>query len=63
MCRKFDKKDLFIKRCKDTVNDDRGFIIPLDDEDLTKLVELRKKDLIESKKDKLFINRFREIVS
>ena len=42
VCRKFDDKDLFIKRCKDTANDDRGFILPLDDEDLITLLEYKK---------------------
>jgi hypothetical protein len=41
VCRKIDKKDLFIKRCRDTALDDRGFIIPLDDADLEALVEAR----------------------
>lgn len=42
LCRSFKNKNLFIQRCKDTANDARGFIIALDDQDLTKLVELRK---------------------
>lgn len=42
VCRKFDNKDLFIKRCKDTANDDRGFILPLDDEDLITLLGYKK---------------------
>ncbi|MCY1022830.1 hypothetical protein [Pyxidicoccus sp. MSG2] len=39
VCRRFDDKELFIKRCLDTAHDDRGFIVPLDDEDLRELVE------------------------
>lgn len=39
VCRKLENKNLFIKRCIDTANDDRGFIVPLDDEDLKTLVE------------------------
>jgi hypothetical protein len=42
VCRNFENKDLFYTRCKDTVNDQRGYIIPLDDFDLKELVELRK---------------------
>jgi len=38
VCRHFDDKDLFIARCKDTALDQRGYIIPLDDEDLNTLV-------------------------
>jgi len=39
VCRKLQDKELFIKRCKDTANDERGIIVPLDDEDLKTLVE------------------------
>lgn len=39
VCRQFDDKKRFLKRCKDTALDDRGFIIPLDDDDLRALVE------------------------
>lgn len=44
VCRNFKNKGLFLKRCKDTVNDNRGYIIPLDDSDLRELIELRKND-------------------
>ena len=39
ICRKLDNKDLFIQRCRDTADDDRGFIVPLDDDDLRTIVE------------------------
>jgi hypothetical protein len=39
VCRNFENKALFLKRCKDTANDQRGFIIPLDDDDLRELVK------------------------
>jgi len=39
VCRKLQDKELFIKRCKDTANDERGIIVPIDDEDLKMLVE------------------------
>jgi hypothetical protein len=42
ICRQFENKSLFQQRCIDTANDDRGFIIPLDDSDLAALVEVRK---------------------
>jgi Restriction endonuclease len=44
ICRGFDNKKLFLKRCQDTARDSRGFIIPLDDEDLDELILARKKD-------------------
>jgi hypothetical protein len=40
--RSFDDKAGFMKRCKDTARDDRGFIIPLDDGDLYELNEARR---------------------
>ncbi len=43
MCRSFDDKDLFLKRCHDTASDDRGFIIALDDSDLEVLIQEKKK--------------------
>src|SRR3989338_7180015 len=41
ICRKFENKELFIQRCKDTVQDGRGFIVPLDDSDLKILLSFR----------------------
>lgn len=38
VCRRLVDKELFIQRCRDTATDGRGYIIPLDDEDLVKLV-------------------------
>jgi hypothetical protein len=42
MCRAFADKGLFLKRCRDTAQDHRGFVIPLDDGDLRTLVEARE---------------------
>jgi hypothetical protein len=39
ICRKLDNKDLFMQRCRDTAGDDRGFIVPLDDDDLRIIVQ------------------------
>jgi hypothetical protein len=37
---------LFVKRCKDTAQDGRGFIVALDDGDIKKLLDLRnQKDI------------------
>lgn len=43
VCRTLGNKELFITRCRDTSSDDRGFIIPLDDDDLRALVEEQDK--------------------
>ena len=42
VCREFEDKDLFYKRCKDTCLDDRWFIIALDDADIKKLMLLKR---------------------
>lgn len=42
LCRSFEDKALFLQRCRDTASDQRGFVIPLDDDDLTAMVEARK---------------------
>jgi hypothetical protein len=41
-CRTFKNKAKFIAACRATANDDRGFIIALDDDDLQRLVDARK---------------------
>jgi len=40
--RRFDKKQLFYNRCRDTAQDGRGYILALDDDDLKELVAYRK---------------------
>lgn len=42
VCRNLQNKRLFIKRCKDTAQDGRGFIIVLDDDDIKYLLSLRQ---------------------
>lgn len=39
-CRTFEDRNLFIRRCRDTFQDDRGLIVPLDDERITQLLQL-----------------------
>jgi hypothetical protein len=49
VCRSFDNKALFEQRCRDTRIDDRGYIIALDDADLSALVRYRiDEDLFEN---------------
>jgi hypothetical protein len=55
-------KALCLQRCKDTFHDNRGWILPLDDEDLTALVEHRK-SRSESVEFPLLEERFAELVS
>ncbi|MFB8241308.1 hypothetical protein ACFC58_32710 [Kitasatospora purpeofusca] len=43
--RSFKNKDLFLKRCRDTALDHRGFVIALDDDDLQQLVNDVKRSL------------------
>lgn len=57
--RAYDNKELYIERCKDTAADDRGFIVPIDDEDLALLVEERRQDGLEFS---LFRNRFDALI-
>ncbi len=43
VCRSLENRPVFEKRCRDTAQDQRGFILALDDEDLASLVEARQK--------------------
>lgn len=42
VCRKIANKHLLLKRCRDTARDSRGYIVPLDDDDMLKLISQRK---------------------
>lgn len=42
VCRSFKNKARFIATCRDTTKDDRGYVLALDDADLSELVGLRK---------------------
>jgi len=44
VCRQINDKVLFMQRCRDTADDQRGFVIPLDDTDLEILVRERQRE-------------------
>ena len=51
-CRQFDDRPRFIQRCKDTLGDDRGLILPLDDErilDMLTLIQYGNRDELDGK--------------
>ena len=41
-CRSFNQRALWTTRCKDTANDDRGYVLTLCDDDLETLINERK---------------------
>jgi hypothetical protein len=42
LCRSFKNKRRFLNRCRDTAKDLRGYIVPLDDDDLAKLTKMHE---------------------
>jgi hypothetical protein len=44
VCRSFENKALFLRRCVDTAKDGRGFIVALDDDDISALTTARQED-------------------
>lgn len=57
VARKFEDRALFMDRCRDTARDHRGFIIPLADEDVVKLLEfiaVGQRDQVDSYLSPLF---------
>jgi hypothetical protein len=61
VCRSIADKSLFGARCRDTANDQRGYIVYLDDEDLTSIIQLKINDPI-SDPLALLNDRFRDLV-
>lgn len=61
ICRTYDKKNVFLERCRDTAKDDRGWIIALDDDDLIALVDYRK-NVDNFQKWPLLMQRFESLV-
>jgi hypothetical protein len=62
VCRSFQNKLLFMKRCIDTAKDLRGFVIALDDDDLGILTKVRRDEALFSDW-KLLQDRFRALVT
>jgi hypothetical protein len=62
MCRRFRNKELFMQRCRDTVHDQRGFIIGLDDNDLGELVNQRRQET-RPMEFSLLIDQLRSIIN
>ena len=62
VCRSFQSKSLFTKRCIDTAKDLRGFVIALDDDDLAILTKERRDEALYSDW-KLLHDRFRALVT
>lgn len=61
VCRKIDNKERFEQKCRDTADDERGFIIGLDDDDLRELVSAVRS----AKKDErlnLLRDKFKKLV-
>jgi hypothetical protein len=42
VCRNIQDKQLFVRRCRDTAADERGYVVPLDDSDIEALVRERQ---------------------
>jgi hypothetical protein len=61
-CRTLRDKDRFIQRCRDTADDDRGFIIALDDSDLATLVNDRASSNADIDAENLLRDRFNKLV-
>jgi hypothetical protein len=62
VCRAMQDKQLFIERCRDAAHDDRGWVIPLDDNDLGTLIQDRKSQG-EAIEFPLLTSRFRQIMN
>jgi len=62
LCRKIDNMNLFLNRCKDTYNDQRGLIIPVTDDDIINLLK-NYNDWNNNFIDKFLADRMREITN
>lgn len=62
ICRSLQDKELFVQRCRDTADDDRGFILILDDSDIITLLGMKSmsqeteiNDFLRQKLDRLIL--------
>lgn len=62
LSRRFENKELFVQRCKDTARDGRGIIICLDDDDIIEILGLIK-DGKRSAVDRFMINKYQQVIS
>ncbi|MEF3083659.1 hypothetical protein V3391_15690 [Luteimonas sp. SMYT11W] len=60
--RSVENKALLLKRCKDTANDQRGFILVLDDADLAELIKQRSA-LMYGYGETLLYQQFKALIS
>jgi hypothetical protein len=61
VCRKIEDRALMLRRCKDAMLDDRGWILVFDDYDIKKLLELRSATKIKEI-DKFMHEKMRELI-
>jgi hypothetical protein len=61
VCRKIDNKERFTQKCRDTADDDRGFIIGLDDDDIRELAAVVRREDDESRLD-ILRDKFKKLV-
>lgn len=61
VCRNVRNKETLIERCRDTANDDRGFIVILDDNDVKELVEATRNAPPDNKL-RILRSRFEQLV-
>lgn len=62
LARTFKNKDLFKQRCRDTVNDDRGFIVALDDDDILQLIDWKATNN-QTAIDTFLTDRYKELIN
>lgn len=67
VCRKFEDKDLFLRRCRDTAQDNRGYIMALDDDDLGVLtksvINVQQEPRVKHGKFELLRTRFDSLIA